>query len=121
MVSFFSIVYLIHLVSSHRLRCARYSTYYALEVGNAVDIRGGYGSRCDVRLRVVILTILPFPFVSSQTSTTPFLHLSPCGIITLVQMGKKVCFIDYMYGWSFFSRLIPSSYFTSMSFLLVHC
>ncbi|KAI6035987.1 hypothetical protein BKA83DRAFT_621799 [Pisolithus microcarpus] len=116
MVSFFSIVYLIHLVSSHRLALVRDT-----QLGNAVDIRGGYGSRYDVRLRVVILTILPFPFVSSQTSTTPFLHLSPCGIITLVQMGKKVCFIDYMYGWSFFSRLIPSSYFTSMSFLLVHC
>ncbi|KAI6101453.1 hypothetical protein EDD17DRAFT_263099 [Pisolithus thermaeus] len=96
---------------SHHPRCAIHSTYYALETGKAADVRGGYGSRCDVCSCFVILTILssPFPFVLSQTLPTPS-ALSPCGIVTLVQMdGLKKRFVSLIHVRSVnFSRLIPS-------------
>lgn len=52
-------------------------------VKQRISIRGGYGSRCDVCLRVVILTILPL-----STSPPPSCTI-PCGIVTLVQIKKK--------------------------------
>lgn len=84
-------------------------------VKQRISIRGGYGSRCDVCLRVVILTILPL-----STSPPPSCTI-PCGIVTLVQIKKKGLFHRLHVRSVIFSRLIPFSYFTSTSFLLVHC